>query len=44
MKTVFAKLFADVNEDFDILTQHALEVVFHAFLITGCSKKKGDLF
>ena len=30
---VFAKLFADVNEDFDILTQHAIEVVFHAFLI-----------
>ena len=30
---VFAKLFADVNEDFDIMTQQALEVIFHAFLI-----------
>ena len=33
MKAVFAKLFADVNEDFDIMTQQVLEVIFHDFLI-----------
>ena len=26
---VFAKLFADVNDAFDIMTQQALEVIFH---------------
>ena len=30
---VFAKLFTDVNEHFDTMTQQALEIIFHAFLI-----------
>ena len=30
---VFTKSFAVVNEDFDIMTQQALEVLFQAFLI-----------
>ena len=30
---VFAKLFTDINEDFDSMTQQALEIIFHVFLM-----------